>query len=63
MENKFISLEDEILLRLSIRAVYKHEGMTGIYQAMGELARSLQIIGEIAEELLEEEDKNKRGSK
>ena len=56
---KFISLEDEITLRLAVRAAYKHEGMTGVYQAMGEAARGLEIIGEVALELLEEEKKGK----
>lgn len=56
---KFINLEDEIDLRRSIRAVYKHEGMIGIYKCMGELSRSLEIIGEIALEIIEEEAKNK----
>lgn len=59
--NFFISLEDEIDLRRSIRATYKHEGWQGIYQVMGELARSLQIVGEIATEIYEEEEKNKGG--
>lgn len=55
---KFISLEDEIQLRISLRAVYKHEGMVGIYKCMGELSRSLEICGEIALEILI--DKNKK---
>ena len=61
MENKFICLEDEIILRRSIRAVFKHEGHNGIIQVLGELGRSMQIILEMAIELAEEEDKNKGG--
>lgn len=55
---KFINLEDEIDLRRSIRAVYKHEGMVGIYKCMGELSRSLEIIGEVTLEILTDEEKN-----
>jgi len=54
---KFISLEDEIDLRRSIRAVYKHEGMMGIYKCMGELSRSLEIIGEVALEIITDDEK------
>jgi hypothetical protein len=61
MSNPFISLEDEITLRLSVRAAYKHEGLIGICYIMGELSRSLQIVGDIAEEILAEEKKNKGG--
>lgn len=57
MTNPFISLEDEIILRRAIRATYKHEGIQGIYQVLGELAQSMQIVSEIAEEILAEEDK------
>ena len=56
MNNKFIGLEDEITLRRSIRAVYRHEGLIGIYTVIGELARSLEIVGEVATEILEEEE-------
>jgi hypothetical protein len=58
---KFISLSDEIDLRRAIRATYKHEGMIGVYQAMGELSRSLEIIGEVALEIINDEEKNKGG--
>lgn len=57
MSNPFICLEDEITLRRAFRSVYKNEGMTGVYQAMGELVTSLKIAAEIAKELLEEENK------
>jgi hypothetical protein len=56
---QFVSLEDEIDLRRAIRATYKHEGMLGVYKCMGELSRSIEIIGEIALEILDEEAKNK----
>lgn len=58
MDNRFISLEDEIQLRMSIKSVYKHEGIAGVYQVMGELITSFQIVSEVAQEILEEEKKN-----
>lgn len=61
MIEKFIGLEDEIDLRRSIREVFKLEGMVGVYQVMGEIASSLEIVAEIAQELLAEEEKNKKG--
>ena len=60
IDPKFISLEDEIDLRRSVRATYKHEGMVGVYRCMGELARSLEIVGEITLEILTEEGKGKQ---
>lgn len=54
---KFISLEDEIDLRRSVRAVYKHEGLEGLFKVMGELAQSLEIVGQLAEEIIKEENK------
>jgi hypothetical protein len=59
MSQKFISLEDEITLRRAIRVAYNHEGMIGVYQCLGEMARSLEIGAEVAQELLAEEDKKK----
>ncbi len=61
MSNPFICLEDEIILRRSIRAVYKHEGVQGIYQVLGELGRSMQIVLEVFKEIINEEEKNKGG--
>lgn len=61
MNKKFISLEDEIEIRRSIRAVYKLEGMMGVYEVMGEIAASLEIVSMMAQELLADEDK-KRGN-
>jgi hypothetical protein len=61
MPNSFISLEDEIMLRRAVRSVYQNEGLVGVFTAMGELARSLEIFGEVAKELIDEEDKNKKG--
>ena len=57
--HKFISLEDEILLRRALHMTYKHEGMAGIYACMGELNRSLQITSEVGLELLAEEEKKR----
>ena len=59
MNKPFINLEDEITLRLSIKAAFKHEGWIGLYQIMGELAQSLEIVSDVAKELLEEERKQK----
>lgn len=59
MSNPFISLEDEVELRMLIKQVHKLEGMVGVFTAMGEVARALEIFGEIAEELLIEEEKNR----
>lgn len=58
MAHNFISFEDEIQLRLSIRAAYKHEGWTGIINIMGELATSLQIVLDVAKELRDEKENN-----
>ena len=63
MINPFINLEDEITLRLSIRAAYKHEGFEGICHILGELAQSMQIVSEVALELMEEENKKNEGGK
>jgi hypothetical protein len=60
-DNKFITLEQEIDLRRSIREVHKTEGMVGVYQVMGEVAASLEIVSEMAQELLAEEEKNRKG--
>ena len=60
MSNSYINLEDEIILRKAFRSVYFNEGMTGIIQAVGELAKSLEIALQIAKELLDEE--NKKGN-
>lgn len=57
MANPFISLEDEIDLRRAVRSVYKNEGISGVFTSMGEMARALEIVGEVAKELLEEEQK------
>lgn len=58
--NLFISLEDEIQLRLAVRSVYLNEGMVGVLQSLGEMSRAMQIILEIAKEINEEnENKNK----
>jgi hypothetical protein len=62
MANPFIGLEDEIDLRRAVRATFKHEGWVGIYKVFGELARSLEIVGEVATELMDEEKKNKGGN-
>lgn len=59
MLNPFISLEDEIQLRLSLRAAYKHEGIIGLYKIMGELGQSLEIVAGFTQEILDEEEKNK----
>ncbi|MGH7974859.1 MAG: hypothetical protein ACREBR_04990 [bacterium] len=56
---KFICLEDEIILRRAVRVAYEHEGMVGVYKCMGEMARSLEIVAEMAQELLDEERKAK----
>ena len=61
-EKHFIDLEDEIELRRTIRSVYKHEGMLGVYTVMGELAASLHVVAELAQELLSEEEKGKKSS-
>lgn len=60
MSDKFIGLEDEIQLRLSLRVAYKHEGIIGLYKIMGELGQSLEIVAEFTQEILEEEEKNKQ---
>ena len=59
MSDPFIGLEDEIDLRRAVRATFKHEGWMGIYKVFGELARSLEIVGEVATELMEDEKKEK----
>jgi hypothetical protein len=58
MDKKFIDLEDEINLRRSLRAVFSHEGIAGLYQVMGELGQSLEIVAEFTQEVLDEENKN-----
>ena len=60
MSDKFIGLEDEIDLRRAVRATFKHEGWMGLYKVFGELARSLEIVGEVATELMEEEKKKEK---
>jgi len=59
MSERFISLENEILLRRALRMTYKHEGMEGLFKCMGELNDSLRITAEIAKEILEEEERRK----
>jgi len=59
MANRFIGLEDEIILRRALRQTYKHEGMVGLFKCMGELNDSLRIAAEVTKEILEEEQKNK----
>jgi hypothetical protein len=54
---KFISLEDEIDLRRSVRAVFKHEGWVGVLKCMGEISRSLEIVAEVAQEIDADERK------
>jgi len=55
--NPFIPLEDEIILRRAVRSVYANEGMTGVYQSLGEMGRAMQIVAEVAKEIVEEEKK------
>lgn len=55
--DKFICLEDEIILRRSIKAAFKHEGWSGMIAILGELSRSMQIVLEVATEIKDEEDK------
>lgn len=57
---KFISLEDEIILRRAVRIAYEHEGWVGLYQCLGEMSRSLEITAEVAMEIYVEEEKKKR---
>ena len=57
MSNPFISLEDEIQLRLSIKAADKHEGMDGLITILGELGRSMEIVCDVAREIMDEENK------
>lgn len=57
MSERFISLEDEILLRRALRVTYNHEGIVGIYRSMGELNAELKVAAEVAREILEEESK------
>lgn len=59
MVNKFLSLEDEIQLRLAVRSVYRNEGIEGVFTSMGELAHALEIVGTVAQEIIEEEEKKK----
>jgi hypothetical protein len=56
MADPFIGLEDEITLRRSVRAVFKHEGVQGIFQVLGELARSMQIVIETFRDIVDEEE-------
>jgi hypothetical protein len=57
---KFISLEDEITLRLAFKSVLDGpEGLSGLLQAMGELADSLQIAGDVLKEYSDEQEKKK----
>jgi len=58
---KFISLEDEIILRRAVRIAYKHEGWAGIYRCIGEMYRSIQIIAEVALEINADEGKKNEG--
>jgi hypothetical protein len=57
MADKFINLEDEIMLRRSIRAAYRHEGWPGLYHIIGELSRSLEIVSDVILEIHNEEQK------
>lgn len=57
--SKFIGLEDEIELRRAVRSVHRHEGIEGVYQCMGEMSRALEIVMEVARELVEDEEKHK----
>lgn len=57
MVDRFICLEDEIILRRSIKAAFKHEGWSGMVAILGELSRSMQIVLEVAKELIEEDKK------
>jgi len=59
---KFISLEDEIILRRAVRIAYEHEGWIGLYHCLGEMSRSLEIAAEVAMEIYVEEEKKKRES-
>lgn len=58
MANRFISLEDEIELRMKVRQVYKTEGIQGVIQILGELSSSIEIIAELAQELIKDEQKS-----
>lgn len=55
---RFLSLEDEIILRRALRMTYKHEGMEGLFKCIGELNDSILIIAQLAKEILEEEKAN-----
>ena len=59
----FLSLEDEIDLRRSIRKIYATEGMDGVLMAMGEIAQSLSIFGDMLQELGEDAKKRNDGNK
>ncbi len=55
MANRFISLENEILLRRALRMTYKHEGLQGLILCMGEMNDGIRITAEVMKEILEEE--------
>lgn len=57
---KFITLEEEILLRRAIRIAYEHEGWIGLYHIVGEMTRSLEIAAEVSLEIHEEELKKRK---
>jgi hypothetical protein len=62
MPNRYIGLEDEILLRRSIKAAFKHEGWPGMIAILGELSRSIQIVLEVVKDIQDEEDKKEGNS-
>jgi hypothetical protein len=62
MANKFIPLEDEIILRRAVRSVFENEGMAGVFISLGEMARAMQIVAEVTKDIIEEEEK-KKGTK
>jgi len=53
-----IDIYDEAQLRLSIRNVYKNEGVQGLLNCIGELSESLTIVLEVSKEIMIEENPN-----
>jgi hypothetical protein len=56
-KDKFIDLEEEILMRGQVRHLYKEGGMAELLKCLSEAARYVEIIIEVTKDIVQEENK------
>lgn len=56
-KDKFIDLEEEILIRRQVRHLYQEGGMAELLKCISEAARYVEIMVEVTRDIVQEENK------